>query len=76
MSYSKLANDNYRKKCKSIGLKFTPNEIQEYNRIVAYCKKNKLSYQKYIKSLIISDLNNKGIEYSKSDSTDMDYKEE
>lgn len=61
MVYSKIANDNYRKKCKTIGLKYTPNEMGEYNRIVKYCKDNGLTYQSYIKNLIKNDLDSKGI---------------
>lgn len=64
MAYSKIADDNYRKKCKTIGLKYTPNEMNEYNRIVKYCKDNRLSYQNYIKTLIKCDMDEKGIEYS------------
>ncbi|ENZ28721.1 hypothetical protein Ccl03g_33070 [Enterocloster clostridioformis] len=63
MAYSKGAQDNYRKKCKQIGLKYTPNELHEYNRIVGYCKVNHMTYQNYIKSLIKADLDAKGIPY-------------
>jgi len=55
MTYSKIADDNYRKKCKTIVLKYTTNEIDEYNRIVKYCKDNDLAYR--------YDLDSKGIEY-------------
>lgn len=61
MAYSKVGNDNYRKKCKTIGLKYTPNEMEEYNRFINYCKENGFTYQSYIKNLIKKDLDEKGI---------------
>lgn len=72
MAYSKIGNDNYRKKCKTIGLKYTPNEITEYDRIIQYCKNNNFSYQGYIKELIKADLDSKGFEYTPTDETDTD----
>ena len=72
MAYNKKADDNYRKKCNTIGLKYTPNESNEYIRIRTYCDVMGLSLQKYIKELVKQDLDNKGIEYTDStDSTDL-----
>lgn len=66
MAYNKKADDNYRKKCNTIGLKYTPNESNEYIRIRMYCDIKGMSLQKYIKELIKQDLDSKGIEYADS----------
>ena len=50
----------YNEKSKYIQLKFTENQLKEYNRIIAYCQKNGLSYQGYIKDLVKNDLDKKG----------------
>ena len=57
------AISKYNKKSKTISLKFTENQLKEYNRIVKYCDENQLSYQGYIKALVYNDLNKKGVEY-------------
>ena len=63
----------YNRGSKYIQLKFTPNQIAEYNRIALYCDKNDLSLQGYIKSLIKADLDGKGISYPNDINTnDMD----
>lgn len=54
------AINKYNKKSKYIQLKFTENQLPEYDRIINYCKENGLSYQGYIKELIKQDLNEKG----------------
>ena len=64
MAYNKKADENYRKKIKTVGLKYTLNELDEYNRLIKYCNDNNLSYQGYIKSLAKADLDNKGIPYT------------
>ena len=43
MSYNAKADENYRKKCKTIGLKFTLNELDFYENIVKHCKNNTFS---------------------------------
>lgn len=53
----------YNQKSKFINIKYTPNAISEYERIYSYCKDNNISSQGYIKELIKTDLNNKGIPY-------------
>ena len=53
------AISKYNKKSKTISLKFTENQLSEYERIVNYCKENNLSYQGYIKELIKKDLDQK-----------------
>ena len=52
----------YNESSKYIQLKFTSNQLQEYERITNYCNDNNLSYQGYIKGLIKKDLDSKGIE--------------
>lgn len=62
LAYNAKADENYRKKCKTIGLKFTLNELDFYENIVKHCESNNLSLQGYIKDLVRKDLNNdKGI---------------
>lgn len=51
----------YNQKSKYIQLKFTENQLDDYERIVKYCESNGLSYQSYVKSLIIKDLKEKGV---------------
>ena len=51
----------YNQKSKYIQLKFTENQLNDYETIVKYCENNGLSYQSYIKSLIIKDLKEKGV---------------
>lgn len=53
----------YNQKSKTISLKFTENQIPDYDRIIAYCTDNNLSYQGYIKTLIQHDLDGKNIPY-------------
>lgn len=50
----------YNTGSKYIQLKFTPNQMSDYENIVAYCEKNGLSLQGYIKALIKADLDKKG----------------
>lgn len=63
MAYNKKADRNYNVNSKIIGLKYTPNQIAEYNRIKQYCTDNKLTLQGYIKELIKRDLDAKNIPY-------------
>ncbi len=72
MAYNKNADDNYRKKCKTIGLKYTPNEMNDYLNIIHYCKKNNLTYQNYIKNLIRADLGAKGFNVNSAATMDID----
>lgn len=53
------AISKYNKKSKTISLKFTENQLSEYDRIINYCRDNGLSYQGYIKALIKKDLDQK-----------------
>lgn len=58
---NKKYNKKYNQKSKFINIKYTPNAISEYERIYRYCKDNNISLQGYIKELIKTDLDNKGI---------------
>ena len=49
----------YNEKSKYIQLKFTENQLKEYDKIVKHCQENGLSYQGYIKGLIQKDLEEK-----------------
>lgn len=49
----------YNEKSKYIQLKFTENQLEEYDKIVKHCQENGLSYQGYIKGLIQKDLEEK-----------------
>ena len=55
------AISKYNKKSKTISLKFTENQLSEYDRIINYCRDNGLSYQGYIKALIKKDLDQKEV---------------
>lgn len=57
----------YNQKSKYIQLKFTENQLAEYERIVKYTTDNKVSMQGYIKSLIKNDLDNKGVSYEQKE---------
>ena len=46
----------YNTKSKYIQLKFTENQLSDYERIVKHCNDNGLSLQGYIKQLIKKDL--------------------
>ena len=72
MAYNKKADRNYNANSKVIGLKYTPNQIDEYNRVKQYCTDNKLTLQGYIKELIKRDLDNKGIPYDLDVPTQQD----
>lgn len=72
MAYNAKADRNYNANSKVIGLKYTPNQIAEYNRIKQYCTDNKLTLQGYIKELIKNDLDSKQIPYTPDASTQHD----
>lgn len=63
MAYNKEAQKKYNGKSNYIQLKFTENQINDYLRIKKYCDDNGLSTQGYIKSVILRDLDEKGIAY-------------
>lgn len=62
----------YNQKSKFINLKFTPNNLDEYNRICQYCNDNDLSLQGYVKALIKSDLDAKGFNINTDNTYETD----
>ena len=72
MAYNKKADRNYNANSKVIGLKYTPNQIDEYNRVKQYCIDNKLTLQGYIKGLIQRDLDSKQVAYISDIPTQQD----
>lgn len=67
MAYSKEAQKRYSKKTKHLGLKYTPVDMIELDRLKMFLEVNGISANSYIKSLIKQDLDNKGIPYPKAD---------
>lgn len=63
MAYNAKSQKIYNEKCKRMNLKYTPQELAEYNRICKYCNDNGYSLQGYIKQLIKNDLDSKNIHY-------------
>lgn len=61
----------YNQKSKFINIKYTPNNIDEYERISQYCNNNNLSMQGYIKQLIKADLDSKGFSVNSVTTIDM-----
>lgn len=61
----------YNQKSKFINIKYTPNNINEYERISQYCNNNNLSMQGYIKQLIKADLDAKGFSVDNATTIDM-----
>ena len=61
----------YNQKSKFINIKYTPNNIDEYERISQYCNNNNLSMQGYIKQLIKADLDAKGFSVDNATTIDM-----
>ena len=72
MAYNKKADRNYNANSKVIGLKYTPKQIDEYNRVKQYCTDNNLTLQGYIKGLIQRDLDSKQVAYITDASTQHD----
>ena len=63
MAYNKEAQKKYNGKSNYIQLKYTANQMAEYNRIKQYCIDNNFTLQGYIKELIKRDLDAKQIPY-------------
>lgn len=72
MAYNKEAQKKYNVKSNYIQLKYTPNQIAEYDRIKQYCIDNELTLQGYIKELIRRDLDSKQIPYTPDTPTQHD----
>lgn len=60
----------YNQKSKFINIKYTPNNIDDYERISQYCSQNDLSMQGYIKGLIKADLDSKGFSVDSANNKD------
>lgn len=69
MAYNKEAQKKYNGKSNYIQLKYTPNQMAEYDRIKQYCIDNNFTLQGYVKELIRRDLDSKGIPYTPDAST-------
>ena len=63
MAYSAKSQKDYNDKCIVVKLKYTPEEINECMRMKQYTKDNNIPMSVYIKQLIRSDLDSKGISY-------------
>lgn len=58
------AISRYNAKSKYIKLKYTPNQMNEYEQIVKHCNDNGLSLQGYIKGLIKADLEKENLQWN------------
>ena len=67
MAYSAKSQKEYNDKCSIVRIKYTEKEIMEYNRLIRYIEETSLTKTSYIKSLIKSDLDSKGIPYPTQD---------
>lgn len=72
MAYNKEAQKKYNGKSNYIQLKYTPNQMAEYDRIKQYCIDNNLTLQGYVKGLIQRDLDSKQVAYITDASTQHD----
>ena len=71
LSYSKDSQKKYRDKCKTVTVRFTPPEMQEYDRMTVLLAMSGQSPAAYIKSLIHADLDAANIPYP-PDTDDVD----
>lgn len=62
MAYSPESQKKYNDKCEIVRLKYTPNQLDEYNRLMSYINDTNIAVSTYIKGLIRADLDAKGIE--------------
>lgn len=60
---NRKAQKKYSEKTINFAIKYTPNDIKEALQLKAYLTSTNQSANSYIKSLIKTDLNNKGILY-------------
>lgn len=67
MAYDKKAQSKYRAKSINIAVCYRPTDIIEGQRLKQYLESTAQSANSYIKQLIKSDLDNKGIPYPQSD---------
>lgn len=50
----------YDEKCKQVKIKYTPTDMQDYERLQNYLEDQNISITKYLKELISWDLDKKG----------------
>lgn len=67
MAYSAKSQKEYNEKCKVLRVKYTPNDLLEYNRLQYYINNSSLTVTEYVKQLIKTDLDNKGILYEQKE---------
>lgn len=63
MAYSAKSQKEYNEKCKVLRVKYTPTDLLEYDRLQCYINNSSLTVTEYVKQLIKSDLDSKGIPY-------------
>lgn len=56
----KKAVRKYQAKCKEVRMRYTPNELSEYECLQRYLTENHVVLAKYLKELIRADLESKG----------------
>lgn len=54
------ANRKYNSKCKSISIRFTPDESSDFERFKRFLKENNVNKKEYLKDLIMTDLEKRG----------------
>lgn len=63
MAYDAKAQKKYREKTINFAVKYYPTDIEEGKRLKSYLTNTGQSANAYIKNLIKTDLDEKGIEY-------------
>lgn len=63
MAYNKKAQEKYSEKTINFAVKYYPTDIQDGKRLKLYLTQTGQSANSYIKELIKTDLDNKGIAY-------------
>lgn len=56
----KKAVRKYQAKCKSISIRFTPDESSDFERFERFLKENNINKKEYLKDLIMTDLEKRG----------------
>lgn len=74
MAYSAKSQKAYNDKCKIIRIKYSVTDMNEYDRVQKYIKDNSITITDYIKGLIKSDLDKKGIKYEQTEQPESDTK--
>ena len=61
MSYSAKAQKKYDDKCKFVRIRYSLNDLSEYETLEKYLSENNISFNSYAKQLIHKDLIDKGL---------------